>query len=100
MALGVNRGNVVGLVLRGASALIPLGLIVGLPLTFAAGKFLGSQLYGISPSTPWQSRVVGQARGTFSTLTSNARLAEMVVSGRPDSTERTPTTRQTAYELL
>jgi len=49
MALGANRGNVVSLVLRGAFALILLGLIVGLPLTFAAGKFLGSQLYGMSP---------------------------------------------------
>ncbi len=49
IALGANRGNVIGLVLRGAFALILLGLIVGLPLTVVAGRFLGSQLYGISP---------------------------------------------------
>ena len=49
IALGANRANVIGLVLRGALPLILLGLIVGLPLTVAAGRFLGSQLYGISP---------------------------------------------------
>jgi predicted permease len=52
MALGANRRNVVLLVLRGAFALISLGLIIGLPLTFAAGKFLGSQLHGMNPYNP------------------------------------------------
>jgi predicted permease len=52
MALGANRGNVVRLVLRGAFALILLGLFIGLPLTFAAGRFLGNQLYGMSPYNP------------------------------------------------
>ena len=52
MALGAKRGDVISLVLRGAFALIVLGLIIGLPLTFAAGKFLGSQLYGMNPYNP------------------------------------------------
>ena len=52
MALGANRGHVVALVLRGAVGLILLGLLVGLPLTFAAGRFLGSQLYGMNPYNP------------------------------------------------
>jgi len=52
MALGANRGDVVTLVLRGASTLIVLGLIIGLPLSFVAGKFLGSQLYGMNPYNP------------------------------------------------
>jgi ABC-type antimicrobial peptide transport system permease subunit len=52
MALGANRGHVVALVLRGAAGLILLGLLVGLPLTFAAGRFLGSQLYGMNPYNP------------------------------------------------
>ncbi|HEY3456639.1 MAG TPA: FtsX-like permease family protein, partial [Bryobacteraceae bacterium] len=51
-ALGARRGQIITLVLRGAFALIALGLIVGLPLTFAAGKFLGSQLYGMNPYNP------------------------------------------------
>ena len=52
MALGADRSHVVALVLRGAFGLIVVGLIVGLPLTFAAGRFLGAQLYGMNPYDP------------------------------------------------
>jgi predicted permease len=52
MALGADRGQIIVLVLRGAVMLIVLGLIIGIPLTFAAGKFLGSQLYGMNPYNP------------------------------------------------
>ena len=38
MALGADRRNVLALVLRGAFGLILLGLVIGLPLTFAAGR--------------------------------------------------------------
>jgi predicted permease len=49
MALGASRGEVVRLVLRGAFVLILIGLASGLPLSFVAGRLLGSQLYGTSP---------------------------------------------------
>jgi predicted permease len=49
MALGANRGHVVRLLLRGAFGLILLGLCIGLPLTFAVGRLLDNQLYGMSP---------------------------------------------------
>ena len=52
IALGASRGHVVRLVLRGAFGLILLGLFIGVPLTFAAGRFLGSQLYGMNPYNP------------------------------------------------
>jgi ABC-type antimicrobial peptide transport system permease subunit len=52
MALGPDRGQVVRLVLRGAFGLIVIGLLIGLPLTFAVGRFLGSQLYGMNPYNP------------------------------------------------
>jgi ABC-type antimicrobial peptide transport system permease subunit len=52
MALGAERIHIVTLVLRGALTLIVLGLIIGFPLTFAAGKFLGSQLYGMNAYNP------------------------------------------------
>jgi ABC-type antimicrobial peptide transport system permease subunit len=52
MALGADRGHVVALVLRGAFGLILLGLVVGLPLTLAVGRFLGDQLYGANPYNP------------------------------------------------
>ena len=44
--------DIVALVLRGAFALIAFGLLIGLPLAFAAGKFLGKQLYGMAPFNP------------------------------------------------
>ncbi len=53
MALGANRGDVVRLVLKGAVTLILWGLLIGLPLTFAAGRLMASQLYGASPYDPW-----------------------------------------------
>jgi ABC-type antimicrobial peptide transport system permease subunit len=52
MALGADRTQVVTLILRGAFGLILIGLLIGLPLAFAAGRFLGSQLYGLNPYDP------------------------------------------------
>ena len=52
MALGADRGHIVRLVLRGAFGLILIGLFIGLPLTFAVGRFLGNQLYDMSPYNP------------------------------------------------
>jgi len=52
MALGANRRQVVRLILRDAFRLILIGLLIGLPVTFAAGRFLGNQLYGINPYNP------------------------------------------------
>ena len=49
MTLGANRTQVIALVVRGAFSLILIGLLIGLPLTFAAGRFLESQLYGMNP---------------------------------------------------
>jgi ABC-type antimicrobial peptide transport system permease subunit len=49
MALGASRRNVIALVMRGAFVLMVFGLLLGLPLSLAAGRFLGSQLYGASP---------------------------------------------------
>jgi predicted permease len=52
MALGADRLDVIGLVLRGAIALIVLGLLFGLPLSYGAARVLGSQLYGTDPYNP------------------------------------------------
>jgi predicted permease len=49
LALGATRAQAVALIVRGAVALVTIGLAVGLPLALAAGRFLGSQLYGLNP---------------------------------------------------
>ena len=52
MALGADRSDVFGLILRGALVLISFGLLLGIPLALAAGRFLGSQLYGVNQNDP------------------------------------------------
>jgi predicted permease len=52
MALGAGRGDVIRLVLESAFALILWGVLVGLPLTFVAVRFLATQLYGMNPYDP------------------------------------------------
>ena len=47
MALGADRGNVVGMVLQGAFRRVVIGLVLGLPLAVGAGYFLSAQLYGV-----------------------------------------------------
>lgn len=52
MALGANRLDVVGLILRVALSLVGFGLLFGLPLTYGAAQVLGNQLYGTNPYNP------------------------------------------------
>ena len=47
MALGADRGNVLGMVLQGAFRRVAVGLLLGLPLAVGAGYLLSAQLYGI-----------------------------------------------------
>jgi predicted permease len=48
MALGANRGDVIGLVLGGALKRVAIGLVLGAPLAVGAGYLLSAQLYGVS----------------------------------------------------
>jgi predicted permease len=52
VALGAERGDIVVQILRRALGLIVLGLLVGLSLTLAAGRFLSHELYGLSQYDP------------------------------------------------
>jgi ABC-type antimicrobial peptide transport system permease subunit len=47
MALGADRGNVLGMVLQGAFRRVVVGLVLGLPLAVGAGYLLSAQLYGV-----------------------------------------------------
>ena len=70
IALGASRGNVVRLVLKGAFGLILAGLSIGLPLTFAAGRLLGNQLYGMNPYNPLVTIAAIVALGSSALLAS------------------------------
>ena len=52
MALGANRASVLRLVLRGSLIQLGLGLVVGIPVAFAGGRLLSSQLYGVKAHDP------------------------------------------------
>jgi ABC-type antimicrobial peptide transport system permease subunit len=52
MALGANRGNVMWMVLRQACMLALLGVAIGLPLAFFAGRFAKDQLIRTSQHDP------------------------------------------------
>jgi predicted permease len=52
VALGAERRAILGLVLREVVAMAAIGIAVGLPLAWALGRLLSSQLYGLSPSDP------------------------------------------------
>ncbi len=63
MALGAHRRQILTLVLGSAFALVLLGLLIGLPLTFAAGRVLGNQLYGMDPYSPTVTAIAVAALG-------------------------------------
>jgi predicted permease len=52
MALGANRGMVIGMVLRQALFQGAVGILIGIPAALAATQLVASQLYGVSPSDP------------------------------------------------
>jgi ABC-type antimicrobial peptide transport system permease subunit len=80
MALGADRGHVIRLVLRGAFGLILAGLSIGLPLTFAVGRFLGSQLHGANPIN------MGVTLAAVAALGFSALVASLIPAVRASST--------------
>jgi ABC-type antimicrobial peptide transport system permease subunit len=52
MALGANRLDVVGLILKQGMRLTVIGIACGLVLAFAATRLLTGLLYGIRPGDP------------------------------------------------
>ena len=52
MALGAQRGLVVRMILRDVLLISVTGLVAGLPVALAAGKFVESLLYGLKPNDP------------------------------------------------
>jgi predicted permease len=52
VALGAERGDVLGLVMKEVMLLAAAGIVIGLCAAFAAGRLLESQLFGIKASDP------------------------------------------------
>jgi putative ABC transport system permease protein len=52
MALGADRGRVLGMVLGDAFWQVGIGLVLGIPAALAAGRLMTSQLYGVDPWDP------------------------------------------------
>ncbi|HKD44897.1 MAG TPA: ABC transporter permease [Candidatus Angelobacter sp.] len=52
MALGADRGNVVGMVLGTAFWQVGIGVALGIPAAIAAGWAIASQLFGVDPWNP------------------------------------------------
>jgi hypothetical protein len=52
MALGAQRGDIAGPILREALILAGIGVSVGLPAVFAVTRFIKNQLYGVQPDDP------------------------------------------------
>jgi predicted permease len=52
MALGADRGRMVGMVLAGAFWQVSVGLGIGIPAAIGAGKLMTTQLFGVQPWDP------------------------------------------------
>ena len=52
MALGAERRNIIWMVLKESLMLVCVGLAIGLPASWAAGRLISSQLFGLSPGDP------------------------------------------------
>ncbi len=79
MALGADRGNVMGLVLRGAFKRVIIGLILGIPLAIGAGRLIAAQLYGVEF---WDPLALTIAAGALALC---ALIAALIPAGRAAS---------------
>jgi predicted permease len=52
LALGARRGDVLGLWLREAGALVAIGIVLGLPAALAATRWIEGFLFGLTPTDP------------------------------------------------
>jgi len=81
MALGANRGDVVGMVMGGAVLQVGIGLCIGIPIAIFFGRYIAHQLYGVARFDPF---VLGGATLVLSVC---ALVAGLVPARRAASIE-------------
>ena len=81
MALGANRMNMLGMVLRSAFVQVGIGLAIGIPVTIFGGRVMASQLYGVKPYDPLVLSI------TVCVLASAAFIAAVIPARRAANTE-------------
>jgi ABC-type antimicrobial peptide transport system permease subunit len=52
MAMGAAPGQVIGAVVRDALRMAAAGLVLGIPLSLAASRWITASLYGLKPGDP------------------------------------------------
>jgi ABC-type antimicrobial peptide transport system permease subunit len=52
LALGAQRSQVLGLIMRDATRMLALGTAIGLPAVWAASRLVSSMLFGLSTNDP------------------------------------------------
>ena len=81
MALGADRSNVVGMVMRGAFMQVGLGLAIGIPIALIGARAMADQLYGVKA---WDPVSLGTAIGV---LAAAAAVAGFLPARRAASIE-------------
>jgi predicted permease len=81
MALGADRGGVIGMVMRGAMLQAGIGLAIGVPAALLCARFLKSQLYNVSGQDAWVMA------GAVVALAISACVAGLIPARRAASTE-------------
>ena len=52
MALGAQRGDVLGLVMRESMVLVAIGVLIGAAIALGTGRFVATLLFGLPPTDP------------------------------------------------
>jgi ABC-type antimicrobial peptide transport system permease subunit len=90
MALGAERGRIIGVVYRQALGYAAIGLALGIPASLAAGRFMRTVLWGVGAADPLTYGVI--AGGTLA-IVAAAVLRPALTAARvdPGSAIREPT---------
>jgi len=88
MALGADRGAVIGMIMREAATLLAAGVVVGSALALLAGRAAGKLLYGLEPGDP---ATLAMAAATLATV---AAVASYLPAARASRLEPTAALRE------